>query len=88
MPTISMFFGIIIRMYWELGNKHNMPHFHAKYADFEAEFDFNGNILAGAFPAKQKILVEAWAVLHADELKANWELAVNQEELFRIDPLR
>jgi len=36
MPIISMFYGIIIRMYLLDNKHHNLPHIHAKYADFEA----------------------------------------------------
>lgn len=32
MPTISMFYGIIVYMYNEKGGKHNMPHIHAEYS--------------------------------------------------------
>ena len=34
MPTISMFYGIIIRMYFGPG-EHPPPHFHAVYAEHE-----------------------------------------------------
>lgn len=33
MPTISVFFGILIRMYYD---DHNPPHFHAYYGEHEA----------------------------------------------------
>ena len=33
MPTISEFFGILIRMYYD---DHNPPHFHAYYGEHEA----------------------------------------------------
>lgn len=33
MPTISAFYGILARMYY---NDHPPPHFHARYSDFEA----------------------------------------------------
>ena len=36
MPIISMFYGIIIRMYLIDNRHHNLPHIHAKYAEFEA----------------------------------------------------
>jgi hypothetical protein len=36
MPTISTFFGILIQMFWR---EHAPPHFHALYAEFEAEID-------------------------------------------------
>ena len=33
MPTLSMFYGIIVYMYNEKGSKHNIPHVHAEYQD-------------------------------------------------------
>ena len=38
MPTISMFYGIIIRMYCT-PKEHNPPHFHAYYQDYKAIID-------------------------------------------------
>ena len=29
-----------------------------------------------------------WAAFHQEELMENWELAVNKQELFAIEPLR
>ena len=39
-------------------------------------------------PKKQIKLIAAWAVLHKDELLANWELAMGEQPLYKIDPLR
>lgn len=47
----------------------------------------DGEILAGNLPRKQLRLVQAWIELHRDELMADWELAVNGEELYKITPL-
>lgn len=48
MPIISMFYGIIIRLYQIDNQHHNLPHIHAKYAEFEASIDLkDGEILAG-----------------------------------------
>lgn len=66
---------------------HVPPHFHARYQNHEASFTFDGEILDGAFPPKQRKLVAAWAVINADDLEANWELARAKQELFRIKPL-
>lgn len=84
-PVISMFFGIIITMN---ADDHVPPHIHARYQGHEASFTFDGNLLKGDFPRKQRKLVEAWVLLHAEELEADWELAFNLEHPFRIDPLR
>jgi hypothetical protein len=87
MPTISMFYGIIIRMYFAPG-EHNPPHFHAYYNEYKASFSLDSlEIIDGELPRKQKRLVQAWAELHIDELKADWVLATNGEPVFKIDPL-
>ena len=88
MPTISMFQGILIRMYWNDTDRHKMPHFHAYYGESEAVFSLTGEILSGIFPHKQAAFVKAWALMHEDDLNANWRLALNGEEVFKIDPLR
>ena len=59
MSTLSLFFGIIIRMYSEPATKHKVPHIHAEYQGKQAVFDLDGNLLEGDFPSKQKKLVVA-----------------------------
>ena len=86
MPTISMFFGIIIRMYNT--GEHNPPHFHAFYQGYKAVFDMEGEIMEGEMPKRQTKLIAAWAEIHKDELLANWELAMNEQPLYKIEPLR
>ena len=88
MPTISMFLGILVKMNWKDTGQHNLPHFHAFYAEHEAVFGLDGEIIAGNFPRKQAAFVKAWTLLHEDELRANWQLAVSGEMTFRIEPLR
>ena len=88
MPSISAFYGIIIRMYFSDTDRHKMPHIHVFYAEDEAVFDLTGEILAGDFPKKQAAYVKAWCLLHEEELQANWQLAKNGEEVYRIEPLR
>ena len=88
MPTISMFYGILIRMF--LGKKeHNPPHFHAYYQEYKGIFSINScEMIEGNIPSKQIKLIIAWAELHKDELLADWELANNGERPYSIDPLR
>ncbi|MCL1946307.1 MAG: DUF4160 domain-containing protein [Chitinivibrionia bacterium] len=85
MPEISRFLGILIKMNY---SDHLPPHFHAEYGNSKASFDLEGNIIKGDFPPKQTKFVGAWALLHDDELFANWELAKAKEELLYILPLR
>ena len=88
MPLISQFYGILIYIYKEIGGKHNMPHFHAKYNDFEGVYDFDGNLLDGELPNKQNKLVEAWCVIHTDELNAAWMAWNESGEVVKIEGLR
>ncbi len=85
MPTISLFFGIKITMYYD---EHMPPHFHAEYNNNKALIDIiNSQTIKGALPARQLKLVLAWAVIHQDELMQNWELAKDKQPLNRIAPL-
>jgi hypothetical protein len=88
MPLISQFYGVLIYIYKELNGKHNIPHFHAKYAEFEGVYDFKANLLEGDLPFKQRKLVEAWAVLHEDELNAAWTAWNESGEIIKINGLR
>ncbi len=89
MPILSMFYGIIIRMYFFDDKQHPVPHLHAEYAESRAVFQIdNGEVLAGAFPRGKTRLVQAWIEIHREELLANWKLAVNGDDVFRIEPLK
>lgn len=89
MPIISMFYGIIVYMYALDTRQHHAPHIHVEYAEFGAVFEIpTAALLSGQLPAKQKRLVEAWIEIHAEELMADWKVAAQGGEIFRIDPLR
>ena len=61
MPTISSFYGILIRIYFFDAEQHHMPHIHAQYQGHQAQFDIaSGDLLAGALPRSQTRLVQAW----------------------------
>jgi hypothetical protein len=88
MPELSRFFGIIIRMYRELGAPHNEPHFHAYYQEQVAVFIIAPvQMIAGTFPQRQRRLVEAWAELHQAELRRDWNLLLDGNRPRPIDPL-
>ncbi len=89
MPTISMFYGIIIYLYFYDDERHKLPHIHAKYQGQDASYSIlDGALLAGKIPSTKAKLVQAWIEIHRDALLADWELAVNGETPFPIDPLR
>ena len=45
-------------------------------------------LLEGTMPPKQLKMLLGWAAFHQEELKENWELAADQQELFAIEPLK
>ncbi len=89
MPIISMFYGIIVSMYYNDNKQHKKPHIHVNYQDLEAVFDIqSGDVLDGKLPNNKLRLVQAWIELHRDELIANWSLAVSGQNIYSIDPLK
>ena len=70
-PIISIFFGIVIRMFHR---EHGPPHFHASYQGFEALIVIaDGSVLAGSLPRKALRIVQEWCAAHHEELMANWQ---------------
>ena len=73
--------------HWDIG-RHNLPHIHAEYQEFEAVYSIlDGRLLTGGLPRRQRNMVTEWIELHQDELVENWQLAIVGKELFEIDPL-
>ena len=89
MPTISMFYGLIVYMYFMDNRQHKKPHIHVKYQDQEVVVAIpDGEILGGSIPNSKMKLLQAWIELHKDELVANWQIAVSGEQPYKIEPLR
>ena len=88
MPELSRFFGIVIRMYMEVGAPHHTPHLHAYYQDDVAVFSVDPvELIAGSLPRRQRRLVEGWAELHQAELVAAWQQLQSGQPPASIDPL-
>jgi len=85
MPRISIFFGIVIYMYYD---EHAPPHFHAMYEGSEGVFGCNGNLLKGTMTPRAARLIKEWAGMHKKELEENWERAERNMPLNWIEPLR
>jgi hypothetical protein len=88
-PELSRFFGIVIRMFAEVGAEHHVAHFHAYYQEEVGIYSIDPvEMIAGSLPRRQKRLVEAWAELHQNELMADWD-TLQQGKLPRpIEPLK
>ena len=89
MPVISMFYGIIISMYYLDTKQHNLPHIHVSYGEDSAVYSIpDGNLLEGNIPRNKEKLVTAWIELRQEELMADWKLASTGNKIFTIDPLK
>ncbi len=86
MPYVSMFFGIIIRMFF---SEHNPPHFHAEYQGTEGIFNFEGEMLQGNIRSNIALnLIKEWAVLRKKELEENWKNISDKVSINKIEPLQ
>ncbi len=68
--------------------QHNKPHIHVYCGEYEASVGIDGELLAGSLPVKKLKLLEAWIILHEEELYIAWNKAVRHEPFDRIEPLR
>ncbi|MBI3204526.1 MAG: DUF4160 domain-containing protein [Myxococcales bacterium] len=85
MPTVSVFFGITIQMFWR---EHGPPHFHATYGEHEAIIDIRElNITRGALPRRALALVLEWAELNREALMEDWNLCSTLQPPLPIPPL-
>ena len=86
MPTISVFYGIIIQMFW---NEHAPPHFHALYGEHEALIDLRDlSVMRGSLPRRAMNLVTEWAADHRDDLMEDWNLCRQLQPPKPIEPLK
>lgn len=85
MPTISAFYGILIQMYFD---DHAPPHFHARYAESEAQIDIQTlAVINGELPRRALALVLEWAQQHRAELIEDWNLCAHNQLPHKIHPL-
>ena len=88
MPELCRFNGIVISMLFKDIKQHNKPHIHVSYNDHEASIGIDGELLSGSLPSKQFKLIQAWLILHEEELYGAWNKAVQSQPFEKIEPLR
>ena len=89
MAAISMFYGLIIYLYQYDNIRHHIPHIHVKYQGEWAVFSIlNGETLEGELKTDKVKLVQAWMLIHREDLLADWELAKTGQPIFKIEPLK
>ena len=85
MPVISVFFGILVRLFHD---DHNPPHFHVEYGEHRAVVEIaTGKVLAGRLPTRARRLAEEWRQLNGRRLQAAWAEAQAGRPPRRIPPL-
>ncbi|MTW21260.1 DUF4160 domain-containing protein [Allochromatium palmeri] len=84
MPEISRFLGIIIYMNW---GDHPLPHFHARYGDYEIAVEIETGVVRGEFPKRALRAVLEWADLNQEPLMQNWNFAIQRKPLHPVPPL-
>ena len=89
MPVVSMFYGLIIRMYHFDNLRHKAPNIYMQYGDQTAVIGIpDGNMLDGELKPNKMKLVQAWIEIHQEELMADWQLAIKGQNIESIAPLR
>ena len=85
MPTICVFYGIVVKMYWD---DPAPPHFHVQYAEFRAQYAIETlELVRGALPRRAHALVLEWAAIHRLELMEDWQLCELKQHPKEILPL-
>ncbi|MGA2654613.1 MAG: DUF4160 domain-containing protein [Gammaproteobacteria bacterium] len=86
MPTISMFYGIIVSMFYA---DHAPPHIHVQYAEFKGIIDIEKlAIIKGNLPRRALELTIDWTELHQSELLTDWYLCQKNQAPNKIEPLK
>jgi len=85
MPTISIFYGIVIQMFWK---EHPPPHFHALYAEYEVLINIQTlEVVKGFLPRRAMVMVLEWANEHRAELMEAWNKCAHMQPPKKIEPL-
>jgi hypothetical protein len=87
-PELCRFFGIIIRIYREAGERHHTPHSHAYYQDDAAIFSIDPIEMARGATNAAAPPRPAWAELHQQELLIDWERLQSGQPTLPIEPLK
>jgi hypothetical protein len=85
MPTLSIFYGIVIQMFWD---DHPPPHFHAVYAGKEAIIEIRtSRVMHNEMPPRALRFVLEWTELRRTELMEAWDKCSTLTPPERIAPL-
>lgn len=85
MPVISIFYGIVVKIYY---SDHNPPHFHAQYGDEEVIIEIKtGRVLNGTLPKRPLNLLRMWRLQNKDQILEAWMKAQECVNPGKVKPL-
>jgi hypothetical protein len=85
MPVISVFLGIVIRIFQ---GDHNPPHIHVQYGDFRAILEIkSGKVLAGKLPPRVRKIMLEWLKIRRAEILKSWKDAKEFKIPRKVKPL-
>jgi hypothetical protein len=85
MPIVSVFLGIVVRLFHD---DHPPPHMHVEYGEYTAVIEIaTGRLLGGRLPPRVRRLVEEWRRARGRELDRAWKQAQAGKMPRRIRPL-
>ncbi|MBY0308420.1 MAG: DUF4160 domain-containing protein [Phycisphaerales bacterium] len=84
MPTISVFYGVVITMY---SDDHPPPHYHARYISYEVTVNIQTGAITGEAPPRVKRTLKEWTALRRTELMEAWRRCERQEPPGSVEPL-
>ena len=83
MPTISSFYGMTIKMYFQQ-SEHNPPHFHVIYGEFVGVIEIESLLMIeGDLPGKAYSLIREWAEKYKEDLLKIWDT----QKFIKLPPL-
>lgn len=85
MPEIDAFLGLSFCMYYFDNQRHQLPHIHVRYAEYELVLAINtGECLEGYLPSKQRKYAEIHIETHKEKLLLMWEKAIKGQYLGKL----
>ncbi len=83
MPTISRFYGMVIKMYFQQ-KEHNPPHFHVLYGEYIGIYDIATlRLIEGDLPIKAHNMIVEWGEKYRSELQEIWDT----QNFIKLPPL-
>ena len=83
---LDRFEGITVRIYPEKGERHNIPHVHVYYNEYNCVISIiDGKILEGKLPNKQKLVLYQWLIKYKELIMLKWIELIEGKTITKIE---